>query len=134
MTYADEAITVEEWQERYGGKKHKYNAKKTDVDGVIFDSKREAERYLELKSLEKFGQLNDRIYNLELQPEFILQESFKDRHGRHHRAIKYRADFKYVQNGHTIIEDVKGVETAVFKIKKKLFIKKYPGLILRITK
>lgn len=132
----NEAITLEEWHEQYGNgrKPHKYNAKKTTVDGITFDSKREARRYQELRNLEQFGQFNDRIYGLELQPEFVLQESFKDNFGKTHRAIKYRADFKYVQNGHTIIEDVKGVQTAVFKLKAKLFIKKYPGLILRVTK
>lgn len=118
-------------QQRVG---NKYNAKKTEVDGIVFDSKREAARYGELKMLQDSYEYTERITGLKLQPEFVLQESFKDSQGKTHRAIKYRADFQYTQNGHTIVEDVKGKETPVFKLKAKMFIKRYPGLIFRVTK
>lgn len=100
----------------------KYNAKKTVVDGIEFDSLREADRYCELKLLEKAKE----IRNLELQPRFLLQEKFKDKQGVTHRKIEYVADFMYVDNdGKKIVEDVKGVMTDVYKIKKKMFLKIY---------
>lgn len=100
----------------------KYRAKKTVVDGIKFDSKREAERYCELKLLEKAK----KIRNLELQPRFLLQDKFKDKTGTTHRKIEYVADFLYIdKDGKAIVEDVKGVLTDVYKLKKKLFLKKY---------
>lgn len=100
----------------------KYNAKKTNVDGIKFDSIREADRYCELKLLEKAKE----IRNLELQPRFLLQDKFKDKMGTTHRKIEYVADFSYIDNdGKAIVEDVKGVLTDVYKIKKKMFLKIY---------
>ena len=108
---------------------NKYRNKKTIVDDYIFDSIQESRRYKELKLLLKAGQIQD----LELQPHFLLQESFK-KNGKKYRKIEYIADFKYIENGKTIVEDVKGLQTDVFKIKHKLFEKKYPDLELRIIK
>lgn len=108
---------------------NKYRNKKTIVDDYIFDSIQESRRYKELKLLLKAGQIQD----LELQPHFLLQESFK-KNGKKYRKIEYIADFKYIENGKTIVEDVKGLQTDVFKIKHKLFEKKYPELELRIIK
>lgn len=100
----------------------KYRAKKTVVDGIKFDSKREAERYCELKLLEKAKE----IRNLELQPRFLLQDKFKDRNGKTHRKIEYVADFMYIdKDGKKIVEDVKGMMTDVYKLKKKLFLNLY---------
>lgn len=100
----------------------KYNAKKTVVDGIEFDSLREADRYCELKLLEKANE----IRNLELQPRFLLQDKFKDKMGTTHRKIEYVADFLYIdKQGRNVVEDVKGVLTDVYKIKKKMFFKKY---------
>lgn len=100
----------------------KYRNKKTELDGITFDSKREAERYAELKLLEKVGE----IAHLKLQPEVILQDKFIHK-GKTIRAIKYKADFAYFDKatGKSVIEDVKGMETETFKLKKKLFLKKY---------
>lgn len=104
------------------GRYSKYNAKKTVVDGIEFDSLREADRYCELKLLEKANE----IRNLELQPRFLLQDKFKDKMGTTHRKIEYVADFLYIDNdGKAIVEDVKGVLTDVYKIKKKMFLKIY---------
>lgn len=117
-------------QERSNMAYNKYGNIKTIIDGIKFDSKAEAERYCELKLLEKAGV----IKNLKLQPRFILQHSFKHE-GKTVRAITYVADFQYTENGKEIVEDVKGVETAVFKIKKKMFIKIYDGIYeFRIVK
>lgn len=102
-------------------KKSKYSAVKTRVDGISFDSKKEARRYKELKILEKA----DEIKSLELQPRFLLQEKFKY-NGKTIRKIEYIADFRYIdEKGNTIVEDVKGMKTEVYKIKKKIFLKIY---------
>ncbi len=89
----------------------KYNAVRTEVDGFIFDSKAEARRYSELKLAEQAGE----ITALELQPKFSI-----DINGKH--ICTYIADFKYTDNrtGRTVIEDVKGVKTPVYRLKKKL--------------
>lgn len=103
----------------------KYNNKKTTIDGITFDSKREAQRYCELKLLQRAGEIS----HLELQPSFILLESFK-KNGKTHRGIKYIADFAYhdVEKQIMVVEDVKSkaTMTPVYKIKKKLFENKYP--------
>lgn len=100
----------------------KYNAKKITIDGHDFPSKREAERYCELKLFLKAGL----IRNLELQPRFLLQDEFFDKNEIKHKKIEYVADFMYIDKcGKTIVEDVKGVLTDVYKIKKKMFLKKY---------
>ena len=100
----------------------KYNAKKITIDGHDFPSKREAERYCELKLFLKAGL----IRNLELQPRFLLQDEFFDKNEIKHKKIEYVADCMYIDKcGKTIVEDVKGVLTDVYKIKKKMFLKKY---------
>lgn len=108
---------------------NKYRNKKVIVDKKEFDSKREGNRYKELKLLERAGE----IKNLELQPRFLLQDSFK-KNGRTFRKIEYVADFKYIENGKAIVEDVKGMQTDVFKLKHKIFEKVYPDLELKIIK
>lgn len=104
---------------RYG----KYNARKTVIDGHTFDSRAEASRYQELKLLER----QRLISRIELQPEFVLQETFKNGKGKTCRSIKYIADFRYydLKTDECIIEDVKGKRTAVYQIKKKWFEKLY---------
>ena len=108
---------------------NKYRNKKVIVEDYVFDSLQESKRYKELKLLLRAGQIS----NLELQPHFLLQDSFK-KNGKTYRKIEYIADFKYIENGKTIVEDVKGIQTDVFKLKHKLFEKKYPELELRIIK
>ncbi len=71
---------------------NKYRNKKVIVDGEEFDSKKEGNRYKELKLLLKAG----KISNLELQPRFLLQDGFK-KNGRTFRKIEYIADFKYIE-------------------------------------
>lgn len=105
----------------------KYNNKKTQVDMYIFDSALEAKRYRQLALLEKAN----KITNLKLQPRFLLLESFK-KNGMTYRKTEYIADFSYEENGKTVVEDVKGKETEVFKLKRKMFEHKYPELSLKI--
>ena len=101
---------------------HKYNAKKTVVDGITFDSRKEAERYKELKALERVGKID----KLELQPRFVLMDGFRYE-GKAIRKIEYVADFLYrdLSTYELVVEDVKGVKTDVYKLKKKLFLKRY---------
>ena len=81
---------------------NKYRNKKIIVDDYIFDSIQESKRYKELKLLLKAGKIQD----LELQPHFLLQESFR-KNNKTYRKIEYIADFKYIENEKTIVEDVK---------------------------
>ena len=108
---------------------NKYKNRKIVVDNIKFDSNLEATRYKELKLLLRAGEIS----NLELQPRFLLQDSFK-KNGRTFRKIEYIADFQYIENGKTIVEDVKGIQTDVFKLKYKIFEKVYPDLTLKIIK
>lgn len=101
-------------------RKSKYNAIKTEVDGIKFDSKAEAEYYANLKLLERAGIIHD----LKLQPRFLLQDGFTY-HGHKERKIEYVADFEYTMNGERIVVDVKGLKTQVYRIKRKLFLKQY---------
>jgi hypothetical protein len=87
----------------------KYRAKKTECDGILFASKKEAQRYMDLKLLEKAGD----IRRLELQPRYRI-----DIHGIH--VCTYIADFRYHSNGKLIVEDVKGIRTPIYRLKKKL--------------
>ena len=105
---------------RYAG--NKYGNIKTVVDGIKFDSKKEANRYQELKVLKSIG----KIENLKLQPRYELQPKYRI-NGRNIRNLEYKADFEYIdkKTGEIITEDVKGMKTPVYKIKKKLFEYKY---------
>lgn len=108
---------------------NKYKNKKVQIDMYVFDSIAESRRYKELALLEKAGE----IENLQLQPKFLLQDSFK-KNGKTYRKIEYIADFMYEEKGKVIVEDVKGMETKEFKIKRKLFEYKYPDLELKLIK
>ena len=106
-----------------GRRNHKYNAKKITIDGHTFPSLKEAERYGELKLLEKAHE----IRRLELQPQFVLQESFMHQ-GKRCRSIVYVADFSYWENGEHVIEDAKGFRTKEYKLKKKMFLRRYGNI------
>lgn len=106
----------------------KYKNKKVVVDGIEFDSKKEANRYRELKLLESAGV----IECLELQKVYELQPSFK-KNGKTYRKITYKADFSYfdTKEGKYKVEDIKPskyFKTDVYRIKHKLFEYNYPEL------
>jgi Protein of unknown function (DUF1064) len=110
-------------------KANKYNNKKTVVNGIKFDSKMEGEYYLFLIGLKEAGLIEE----FELQPEFTLQAGFKKR-GLNFLPIKYKADFHvWLPDGTDYVVDIKGFETADFKIKKKMFEKRYPQELKLIT-
>ena len=122
----------------------KYNATKVTVDGHTFDSKHEANRYLELKLLERAGEISD----LRLQVEYELipnQYDIEERYGKNGRRLKpkevllerkccYVADFVYTDNrtGETVVEDTKSeaTRTPEYIIKRKLVLAKY-GIRIR---
>lgn len=118
---------------------------KTTVDGIKFDSQTEAEYYEYIKNNKKKLKIKD----IELQPKFLLQEKFllannkkyicegdndkdfKKMQKQHPKctvqAIYYIADFKITYNDNSIdVIDIKGIKTADFKIKEKIFNYKYP--------
>jgi hypothetical protein len=105
----------------------KYHAKKTTVDGITFDSKREADRYLVLKGMEEDGAIEDlrRQVRYEIVPAFDVD-------GKHYRSVFYVADFVYREDGHEVIEDVKGMKTDVYRLKSKLVAYRY-GMNIRET-
>lgn len=107
---------------------NKYFNKKVIVDGIRFDSKKEAKRYTELKLLKRAGHLKE----LELQKVFELQPKYTNNKGEHIRAITYKCDFFYYDNKKEqyIVEDTKGFKTDVYKLKKKLFEYVYPNLTI----
>ncbi len=102
----------------------KYNAKRCVVQGITFASQKEGKRYQELLVIEKAGWIKDLV----LQPQFYLQEAFRDSSGRKWRPIVYVADFQYWSDGARVVEDVKGMKTPAYRIKAKLFRFKYPGI------
>ena len=93
----------------------KYHAKKTVVDGIEFDSAREAKRYTRLRALEEEG----KIQHLRLQVPFEIVPSFEC-DGVKYRGMKYIADFVYYRDGKQVVEDTKGWKTAEYRLKKKL--------------
>lgn len=94
----------------------KYRNKKVEVDGRLFDSKKEAQFYGVLKLQKKAGE----ILEFECQPKFELQAPFKNSEGKHLRAITYTADFLVYHDGYREVVDVKGMQTETFKIKWKM--------------
>lgn len=121
---------------------HKYGNRKVTVDGISFDSVREARRYKELKLLLLAGE----IIGLQMQVPFELVPAQYDETGevyskgprkgqpKHGKCIEksvvYVADFVYWQNGQRIVEDTKGVRTTEYIIKRKLMLHKY-GIRIR---
>lgn len=108
---------------------NKYKNKKVVIDGLVFDSKREAKRYGELLLLEKVGA----ITNLQRQVKYVLIPAQREpdtvgvRGGIHkgkviEKECAYYADFVYQQDGETVVEDTKGMRTTEYVIKRKLML------------
>lgn len=106
----------------------KYGNKKTVVDGMTFDSAKEAKRYQELLMLERTGYINDlkRQVTFELAPAVVLN-------GRKKPPLRYVADFTYRDKINTLfVVDVKGVVTPLFRVKQHLM-KHIHGIEVRIV-
>lgn len=111
---------------------NKYGAAKMVIDGITFDSRKEARRYTELKLLERTGKIAD----LQMQVRFkLIPAQYAQsaevytrgpKKGQHKQGkcieqpVSYVADFVYVENGRKIIEDTKGMRTKDYIIKRKL--------------
>ncbi len=111
-------------------KRNKYGvspANQRTVDGVVFASKRESQRYAALKLLVNLGRITD----LKLQPRFVLQEAFQDAQGHRHRAIEYVGDFSYLDGGKRVVEDVKGMKTPAYRLKVKLLLARHRDIEFR---
>lgn len=102
----------------------KYGNTKVEVDGVPFDSKREAARWRELRLLERAGEISDlrRQVRYELVPKLPGE-----------RPVDYIADFVYRdKDGNEVVEDVKGVRTPVYVIKRKLMLWRHGIRIMEV--
>ncbi|QDX24252.1 DUF1064 domain-containing protein [Pandoraea pnomenusa] len=104
-------------------KRAKYSNEKTEIDGIKFDSRREAARWVVLRGQEARGQIEElaRQVSFELAPAVVIA-------GRKRPALRYMADFVYRRDGERVIEDVKGVITEGYRIKRHLMAVK--GLII----
>lgn len=104
-------------------KKSKYNNKKTEIDGIIFDSIREAKRYRVLRLMQKVGVIGQ----LRLQVPYELNPG-----GTH--SLVYEADFVYIlsETGETVVEDSKGARTREYLKKRRLMLKVH-GIIIKET-
>lgn len=100
----------------------KYGASPTTVDGVRFASKAEAKRDGELLTLEKFG----KIRGLRRQPKFDMVVQGE-------KICRYVADWEYLEGNKLVVEDRKGVQTQVFKLKWKLAKALYPHIEWRLS-
>lgn len=99
----------------------KYRSRKVTVDGVTFDSKKELNRWRELRQLERAGE----ITQLQRQVRFELIPSQRIDGKVIERSCNYIADFTYYKNGEYIVEDTKGFKTAEYVIKRKLMLHKH---------
>lgn len=141
----------EQVRKQVGGKiaaqASKYHNRKLEINGIRFDSRKEAQRYVQLMNAMRLGAIKD----LRLQVDFTIQEAYTDCQGKRIRAVRYRADFTYQLTGEfptgvsaddrelwrryyiagvdTIVEDVKGVKTQVYRLKEKLMAQK--GISIR---
>lgn len=107
---------------------NKYHNIKTEIDNIVFHSKREAARYRELKLLVSAGVIKDLV----LQPKFVLLDKGVTAYGTKYGQICYIADFMYydIERGYPVVEDSKGFKTTIYSAKKKLFMARYPNLRL----
>lgn len=106
----------------------KYGNKRVMLDGLWFDSMKEAKRYAELSLLQKAGKITD----LQTQVKYELIPAQKRNGKVIERAVRYIADFVYTENGETVVEDVKSpaTKTPVYTLKRKLMLWEY-GIKIR---
>lgn len=122
------------WGYRWPGTRgsgKKYGNQKAEIDGQVFDSRKEARRYAQLKSMEQFGAIKD----LETQKKYILIPAQREPDTMGPRGgikpgklieheVSYSADFVYIdtETGETVVEDTKGMRTKDYVIKRKLML------------
>lgn len=103
----------------------KYRNRKTELDGITFDSLREAKRWRELCLLQRAGQITE----LQRQVPFELAPSVRI-NGRKRPPLRYIADFVYQERGEPVVEDTKGVITEGYRIKRHLMLATH-GIAIR---
>lgn len=103
--------------------KSKFGNRKTVVDAITFDSKKEASRYIQLKCLQNAGLIKD----LQMQKKYYFEMNG-------YSIFHYKADFVYYcyERKDVIVEDVKGYKTPLYKLKKKL-IEAQHGIVITET-
>lgn len=125
----NECMSYLEYRKRKPEKRSKYNNIKVKLDGYLFDSQAEANRYCELKLLIRSGDVS----KIEVHPKFLLQEGYTKGVERF-RPIYYEADFRVTYaDGHIEIEDVKSTatRTKTYMMKRKMFEKRYPDITIK---
>lgn len=118
-----EDLTGKKWRTSVGrNSASKMGNARVFFDNFWFMSQREADRWQELKLLQTAGHIKELRrqvpYKLTSHDQFIC---------------RYVADYEYVEDGKLVVEDSKGFQTAVFKIKWKMLQAQYPGLVCKIT-
>ena len=113
-----------------GNKTSKYRNIKTEVNGINFDSQREARQFEVLSLLLSAGKIED----LRLQETFTLQRAYTTPQGERIKAVTYTSDFSYFNTPGTKkhIEDVKGKRTETFNVKWKWMQSMFPDYIYRL--
>lgn len=115
-------MKVAEYRKLMSEKKmNKYGAIRTEIDGIKFDSAKEAQRYCELKQMERAGL----IRSIRLQVKFPLCEARKREDGTTERGASYVADFVYFCGDRMVVEDTKGFRTEAYILKRKWMLDKY---------
>jgi hypothetical protein len=115
------------WRKR----RKKYNNTVVSVDGIKFDSKKEAARYKELKTLQRVGV----ICNLETQPTYKISIGgvTDPATGRKMAARRYTADFRYLERGEVVVEEIKSAGTrkeTAYRLRRQLFLEQYGSKII----
>ena len=126
-----ERVLCQPASDKQDGKKRrsKQGNVSTTVNGIHFDSKKEAKRYEELMLMLEAGLIRD----LKLQPQFTLQEAYTTPDGVRIRSIIYKADFSYVKGSEKVVEDVKSDFTRknkTYRMKNKMMAEKL-GIIIQ---
>ena len=150
LKYREQAMQKYAAQERRkkaaalpAGRKSKYNNQPDERSGIKFDSRKEARRYDELLIMLRAGKIKD----LRLQVDFTLQEAYTTAGGERVRAIRYRADFTYLEHREhaddpvtgvecwaQVIEDVKSKATVTpsYSVKKKMLMERFGLSIMEV--
>jgi len=124
----NERISAAEFR-KAPGKRSKYRNVPIEIDGIRFDSKREAERWCQLKVRERAGEIS----HLERQPVFKLAIGdrpvlIRSKGYPNGRQAKYVADFAYFDGENRVVEDAKGHRTRDFILKKAIVEAMFPAV------
>lgn len=106
-------------------RRNKYGNRRVEYDGYTFDSIAEKNRYIELRLMADANL----ITHLAVHPKYVIHDGFTNAAGKRRSQITYSPDFEYRLDEQWVYEDVKGVETAVFRLKRKLFERRYSAAI-----